>query len=476
MTMANSNLHYMGAVEALKLFKARKLSPVELMDAVIARAEKVTPKVNSFSQTFYDEARDQAKKAEAKYAAGKRTRPLEGLALAIKDEETIKGLPASSGSLPLKDYIGEETTFIAERCFNAGAIMHARTTTPEFSCAGFCHTKLWGVTRNPWNLDYTPGGSSGGTGATLAAGAATLGTGSDIGGSIRIPASCSGVVGFKPPYGRNPQGHIFNLDFYCHPGPMARSVADVALLQNVMAGPHSRDIATVKPKMVLPLEYKSIKGMKIAFSMDLGYCEVDKDVQKNTKAAIRKLRDAGAIVEEVDLQWTWRVLTAAMNYLGHLFGNTMADTVRRHRHEMMPHTVEFADFGARTTGADYIESLNIAGEMYDTLGPILEKYDALVCPTNALSAVPADFDSTKEKVKINGKEVDPMLGWVMTYPFNIMSRCPVMSVPSGVDRRGVPTGLQIVGRTYDDPTVFRIGAAVEAADPWYTKPSRRPKV
>lgn len=257
---------------------------------------------------------------------------------------------------------------------------------------------------------------------------------------------------------------------------MARSVADVALLQNVMAGPHSRDIATVKPKMVLPLEYKSIKGMKIAFSMDLGYCEVDKDVQKNTKAAIRKLRDAGAIVEEVDLQWTWRVLTAAMNYLGHLFGNTMADTVRRHRHEMMPHTVEFADFGARTTGADYIESLNIAGEMYDTLGPILEKYDALVCPTNALSAVPADFDSTKEKVKINGKEVDPMLGWVMTYPFNIMSRCPVMSVPSGVDRRGVPTGLQIVGRTYDDPTVFRIGAAVEAADPWYTKPSRRPKV
>ncbi|MDC1287659.1 amidase family protein, partial [Gammaproteobacteria bacterium] len=179
--MANSDLHYLGAVEALKLFKAKQLSPVELMDAIIERAEQVTPGINAFSQTFYDEAREQAAKAEASYAAGKPTRPLEGLALALKDEETIKGLPASSGCLALKDEIGEETTFVAERCFDAGAIMHARTTTPEFSCAGICHTKLWGVTRNPWNLDYTPGGSSGGTGATLAAGAATLGTGSDIG-------------------------------------------------------------------------------------------------------------------------------------------------------------------------------------------------------------------------------------------------------------------------------------------------------
>ncbi|MBT6204771.1 MAG: amidase [Rhodospirillaceae bacterium] len=474
--MASSDLHYMGAVEAIKLFKAKKLSPVELMDAVIARAEKVMPKINSFSQTFYDEAREQAKKAEAKYARGARTRPLEGLPLAVKDEETIKGLPASSGCVALADNIADETSFIVERCFKAGGIMHARTTTPEFSCAGYCHTDLWGVTRNPWNRDFTPGGSSGGTGATLAAGAATIATGSDIGGSIRIPASCSGVVGYKPPYGRNPQGHIFNLDFYCHSGPMARSVADTALLQNVMAGPHARDIATLKPKMTLPLEYKSIKGMKIAFSMDLGYCDVDKDVQKNTKAAIKKLRDAGAIVEEVDLQWTWRVLTAAMNYLGHLFGNVIGDVMRRHRHEMMPYATWIGDYGAKTTGMDYIESLNIAGEMYDTLGPILEKYDALICPTNALSAVPADFDSTTEKVKINGKEVDPFLGWVMTYPFNIMSRCPVMSVPSGLDRRGVPTGLQIVGRTYDDPTVFQIGAAVEAADPWYTKPSRRPKL
>ncbi|MBC6439957.1 MAG: amidase [Rhodospirillales bacterium] len=475
--MARSpDLHYMGAVEALDLFRKKKLSPVELMDAVIARAGKVQPRINAFSQTFYDQARDAARKAEARYARGARTRTLEGLPLAVKDEETIKGLPASSGCLAYRDVIGDETTYIVDRCFRAGGIMHARTTTPEFSCAGFTYTRLWGVTRNPWNTDYTPGGSSGGSAATLAAGCTTVATGSDIAGSIRIPASCSGVVGFKPPYGRNPQGRIFNLDFYCHSGPMARSVADCALLQNVMAGPHPRDIATVKPKVRIPLEYKSVKGMKIALSMDLGYCEVDRDVQKNTGAAVKKLQDAGAIVEEVDLGWTWATLTAAMNYLSHLFGNVIGETMRRHREEMMWYAIDIGEKGANSTAAHYLESLRIAGEMYDSLGPILERHDALICPTNALSAVPADHDWRKQPVRINGKEVQPLLGWVMTYPFNIMSRCPVLSVPSGLDGKGVPTGLQIVGRTYDDPTVFRIGAAVEAADPWYTKPSKRPKL
>ncbi len=474
--MPSSDLHYLGAVDAVRMFRSRELSPVELMDAVITRAEAVAPRLNPFSQTFFNEARDQAKKAEARYGRGSRTRSLEGLPLAVKDEETIKGLPATSGSTAFRHAIGEETTPIVERCFNAGAVMHVRTTTPEFSCAGVCYTRHWGVTRNPWNTDYTPGGSSGGSGATLAAGGSPLATGSDIAGSIRIPASCSGVVGFKPPYGRNPQTHVFNLDTYCHSGPMARSVADCALLQNAMAGPHPRDIATLRPKLRLPLDYAPVKGMRIALSVDLGYCVVDEDVRRNTLDAATKLEEAGAIVEEVEIGWSWDVLTAAMNYLGHLFGNSIAPALRRHRHELMPYTVAFADFGAGTTGEDFLDAQKLAGEMYDVLGPLLSRYDALLCPTNALASVPAEFDSTKEDLSINGVAVDPMLGWVMTYPFNIMSRCPVLTVPSGLDRNHVPTGLQIVGRTYDDPTVFRIGHAVEAADPWYTNPARRPDV
>ena len=168
--MPSSDLHYLGAVDAVRMFHSRELSPVELMNAVIARAEAVAARLNPFSQTFFDEARDQAKKAEARYGRGGRTRSLEGLPLAVKDEETIKGLPATSGSTAFRNVTGEETTPIVERCFNAGAVMHVRTTTPEFSCAGVCYTRHWGVTRNPWNTDYTPGGSSGGSGATLAAG------------------------------------------------------------------------------------------------------------------------------------------------------------------------------------------------------------------------------------------------------------------------------------------------------------------
>jgi Asp-tRNA(Asn)/Glu-tRNA(Gln) amidotransferase A subunit family amidase len=474
--MKAHDLCYLPAVDALRLFEQKKLSPVELMEAVIGRANKVNGAVNASSQTFYEEALDQARKAEAKYAAGARTRALEGLPLAVKDEMPVRGLPATSGSLALKDVVAEETAFVAERCFKAGAIMHMRTTTPEFCCSGVCHTKLWGVTRNPWNLDFSPGGSSGGTGAALAAGVATLGTGSDIAGSIRIPASLSGVVGFKPPYGRNPQGRVFNLDFYCHEGPMARSVADCAVLQNVMAGPHPRDIASLKPKLRLPLEYQPVRGLKIAWSMDLGYAEVDLEVQKNTHAALQKLSDAGATVEEVEIPWTSSVLTAALNYLGHLFGNSIGPLMQRHRHALTSYAREFADFGARTTGADFLESLDIAGEMYDSFGPMMEKHDAFLCPTTALPSVAADFDSTRELVHVNGVEVDPMLGWVMTYPFNILSRCPVLAVPSGRAGNGVPTGVQIVGRAYDDPTVFRVGHAIEAADPWYTSTGHRPEL
>ena len=169
--------------------------------------------------------------------------------------------------------------FVVERIKRAGAIIHGRSTAPEFSAAGVTHSKLWGVTRNPWNTDFTPGGSSGGAAAQLAAGTTTLANGSDIGGSIRIPASCCGVVGFKPPYGRVPEEPGMNLDFYCHEGPLARTVSDCALFENVLAGPHPKDITTLKPKLRIPAGLKGIEGWKIAYSIDLGYCEVDPEVR-----------------------------------------------------------------------------------------------------------------------------------------------------------------------------------------------------
>ena len=475
--MTDSDLHYISATEAIARFKARTLSPVELMTAVINRAEAVNPQINAFTYKFFNRAMDQARKAEARYAkTDGRTRALEGIPMVIKDETALKGERTTMGSLIMKDNVDDHDARIVERIKRAGAIIHGRSTAPEFSCAGVTHSRLWGVTRNPWNLDYTPGGSSGGAGAQLAAGTTTLANGSDIGGSIRIPASCNGVVGFKPPYGRVPEDGGFNFDFYCHEGPLARTVADCALFENCIAGPHPKDITTVRPKLTIPRDLKDIKGWKIAYSIDLGYCEVDPDVRANTEAAVATFRELGCTVEEIDLGWSWKVLSAAMSHLGHLFGGSMAGHLALHRFEMTNYARALAEFSQTTTAEGFLAAMVYADEMYSTLGPALEKYNVLICPTNALPAVPADHDSTKEPVVINGVEVDPMIGWVMTYPFNIMSRCPVMSVPSGHASNGVPTGLQIVGRTFDDVSVFRAAAAFERARPWLDTPERRPKL
>ena len=176
--------------------------------------------------------------------------------------------------------------------------MHARGATPEFSSAAFTHSRLYGITRNPWNTDYSPGGSTGGGAAALAAGSAMLATGSDIGGSIRIPATFSGVVGFKPPYGRVPVEPPFNLDHFCHDGPLARTVSDCALLQNVIAGPHPSDPVALRPKLRIPAELGGIEGWRIAYSLDLGY-RVGPEVRAGVIEAVEGLREAGAIVEEV---------------------------------------------------------------------------------------------------------------------------------------------------------------------------------
>ena len=475
--MSDVELCYLPATEALRRFRARELSPVELMEATIRRAEAVKQPVNAFTYTHFDEAMDRARKAEAKYARGARTGALEGLPIGIKDESEIKGKPTSAGSLILKDFVATETSTNNARIMRAGGIIHARTATPEFSCAGTCWSRLWGVTRNPWNPAFTPGGSSGGAAASLACGTSALCTGSDIGGSIRIPASACGVVGYKPPYGRNPDDPPFNLDFFCHTGPLARTVTDAILLQNVMAGPSPKDISTLRPKLRLPLDYKPIKGWKIAFSMDLGVFQVDPEVQKNTLAALDVFRSLGATVVEVDLGWKPDILRAGMTYLEHLFGGYLSGLLEEHGDEMTTYARQFAEMGRDSKAIGFVGSLETINEMYATLGPTLEKYDILICPTNALPAVAADFDHSTQTLQINGVEVNPSLGWVMTTPFNMLSRCPVLSIPSGHASNGVPTGIQIVGRTYCDADVFRAALAYETAQgAWYGDAGNRPRL
>jgi Asp-tRNA(Asn)/Glu-tRNA(Gln) amidotransferase A subunit family amidase len=477
--MTDDDLCYLTAHAALKLFRARKLSPVELLEAQIKRIEAVNPSINCLTDRYFEEALDRAKLSEKRYStkSGK-TRPLEGIPLAVKDAQRVKGKRTTHGSLIFIDNIEDHSDPMIERLETAGAIIHTRTTTPEFCLSGACHSRAWGTTHNPFNPDYGPGGSSGGSGAALAAGLTTLATGTDIGGSIRIPASACGVVGFKPPHGRNPDGPPACFDRYNHCGPMTRSVGDAALMQAATAGPHPHDHDSLREVVKLPERPVSIAGFKIAYSIDFGYVPVDRDVRANTLAAIQVFKSLGCKIEEVDLGWTREVDAAAMHWYNAMnFGRQTAWWRTTHGHLMTDYALKMAEAVDKDTLDDVHKAWEMAHKMYQRLGPVLATHDVLVCPTLNLPAVRADHDPWDPEFNIDGIKVDGEYGWVMTHQFNMLHNCPVMAVPSGFAESGVPTGIQIVGRTYDDARVFKAALAYEKAKGgWFTKRKDRPKV
>jgi Asp-tRNA(Asn)/Glu-tRNA(Gln) amidotransferase A subunit family amidase len=467
-------LCFLPAVSALEQFSKSQLSPVELLNALIARAQEVEPSINAFTDRYFEEALEKAALAEQRYAEGN-ARPLEGLPIAIKDEVAVGGKRSTQGSLLLQEDVSECSGFVVERLEEAGAIIHARTATPEFCLLFQTYSRLWGVARNPWNLEITPGGSSGGSAASLAAGTSTLASGSDIGGSIRQPASMCGLVGFMPPYGRNPEEPPFNLDPYNRQGPLARTVADCALMQNIMSGPHPRDIATVRPKIEIPLELETnLKGWRIAYSIDLGYVDVDAEVVANTLETLEIFRSLGAVVNEVELNWSKRVDEAALHSYDFMMGAYIREIADGHEDQLCDYSRDYIERSRHSGSREFLSMLNTCAEMYDRFGPMMEENDLFVCPTATTTRVKADFNYLNDRIEINGHSVDSELSIAMCHQFNMLGRCPVLSVPSGMAENGVPTGVQLVGRTYDDERVFRAGAALEAVRPRFQDDEARP--
>ncbi|MDP6430533.1 MAG: amidase [Rhodospirillales bacterium] len=465
--MSGHDLCYLSAGEALARFSARTLSPVELMQAVVARSEAVNPKLNAFTYTFFELALAQARAAEERYAKGE-ARALEGLPLAIKDFHAVAGEITTLGSKIFEHNRPERTAPTVARLLDAGAIMHCRTTTPEFAHSPVTRSPLWGVTRNPWNLDYTPGGSSGGAGAALAAGMTFLADGTDAGGSVRIPASASGIVGYKPPFGRNPLDRDHPLESLLHYGPLTRSVDDAALMQNVMSGAHPDDICSLRQEITIPERLEGIKGWKIALSMDLGFFEVAPEVRENTLAAAAAFRDMGCTVEEVALDWSYAIHDPYLQYWEGMAATTLAQYLPEWRAEMDPYMAAIIANGAGHKAATQYNCNLVRGEMYQALAPILEQYDVLICPALSTPSVLAEHDLADASFRINGKLTEAYLGWNMCYPFNMVSQCPVICVPNGRSpETGVPIGLQIAARSFDDLRVFRAAAAFEAARPWH---------
>ncbi len=475
-TTIDLDLCYMPATEQLRLFRARKLSPVEVLEAQLARAEQVEPVINAFTETFADEAMAAARQAEKVWTTRPDTaRPLEGITVAVKDEMPVRGQRNTQGSLIYKDYIADHTHPVATRLQEAGAIFHARTTTPEFCCAWITASRLHGVTRNPWNPDYTCSGSSGGAGAALAAGTTTLATGSDIGGSIRGPAGANGIVGYKPPYGRVPDEPPFNLDWYCHVGPMARTVGDTAIMQNVISGIHPQDIATVREKMVIPTGgWGDLKGKRIAWTLDVGNGVVADEVAVQTMKVLDALSDAGASIEEVSLGWGADVRDGCKFYLDHLMGSALKREVEAHPDLVCDYTAFYAERSGTTTADQFLWSLDVAGDIYSRFGPMMEEYYAFICPTFATHEVRAN-QMPWERMIVQGRDFDSDYDCNLQTVFNMLSRLPVLAVPAGIAANGLPSGVQIAARAFDDPRVFHVASLLERTMPWLDRDERRPR-
>jgi aspartyl-tRNA(Asn)/glutamyl-tRNA(Gln) amidotransferase subunit A len=481
-----TELHYLDAATALRLFRTRELSPVELMEAVIARTEAVNGGVNALTETLFDEALPAARQAAARYARGRDVTPLLGLPVAAKEKHGLKGRTLSQGLVARKDELAAEDHPVIGRIRRAGGIIHARTTTPEYSCATVTHSPLWGVTRNPWNLQFSPGGSSGGSGAALAAGLAPLATASDIAGSTRLPASFTGTVGYKAPYGRIPGLAPLSADHYRGDGPMARTVADTALLANVMAGRHAGDHTSLADSPGLAVSgpdthdggasaaAASVAGMRIALCIRLGNYPVAPDVEANTRAVAAALRDAGAIVEEIELAWTTESISRTMfTHFGYLLGPAMEDETEGSAELLAPYTRRFMADARRAADENrFVDGIRAEARLQAELAAAMAGFDALLCPASAVAALDAE-GMYLDGIDAGGQQLEHYWQGHMTAPFNIANRCPVLAVPSGMADCGIPTGVQIVGHPYDDATVFTVGAAVEVLRPWA---ARRPEI
>lgn len=465
---ADLELLYLPASTQLRLFRSRQLSPVEMLDAQIARAEEVGSRVNAAAWTFFDEAREAAKLAEARYMRDE-ARPLEGVTLAVKDDTDFAGKVTASGSKLFKDYVAPSSHPMVQRYVGFGAIVHMKTTVPEFCMSAVTKSALWGITRNPWNLEYTPSGSSGGSGAALAAGLTTLATGSDSAGSIRLPASVNGVYGVKAPFGRFPTVIPWSLAPQSVYGPMARSMADLTVMYDMGNGPAAYD-HTALPKLKMPASLPNPAGMRIAYSPDLGFAQVSPEVRRNTEAALEHFRALGVRVEEVKIDWTAEKILEAFHgtlltgYWGQFMDNVVdmvsaPDDVSDHFRRMHAK--------ARALPRGTVErAAELVGEINQSVAAIYGAgFDAIVCPTTGVPSVAADNEPLVDTLTINGVEVDSFTGWWLTHPFNVLYTHPIVVAQTGRAASNIPTSIQIIADRYDDVTAFALATAYERAAP-----------
>ena len=463
----DSQLAFASATEIRRLIADGEVSSVELTELFYRRIEQFNPQLNAYLTLCPDQALAAAQAADDAVRNGDDLGLLHGIPISIKDLEMTKGVRTTLGSAIYSDRAPDIDSIVVERVKAAGAVILGKTNTPEFGQSGTTENLLGDPCRNPWNPDYTPGGSSGGAAAALAAGLCTLATGSDGGGSIRIPSSFSGVTGIKPSQGRVPRYGGYGgpaVNHFSQSGPMSRTVRDTALLLQVLAGPDARDPNTLTdaPPDYLSALAGGVKGWRIAWSADLGYAAVDPEVAAITQAAARVFQDLGAIVEEAAPAIEDDPFPAFAAVFG-VASYTANQGLYPERRDELTHYVRATfDAAAQLTAADLSRALAYVDRHKRRFADFFDDYDLLLTPAMAVTAFPVGQHPTS----IAGRAVEPWWGYLpFTYPIN-MSGQTAASVPCGFSAAGLPIGLHIVGPTLAEGRVLRAMAAFEEARPW----------
>jgi aspartyl-tRNA(Asn)/glutamyl-tRNA(Gln) amidotransferase subunit A len=393
--------------------------------------------------------------------------PLHGVPFSVKDLVITRGIRTAFGSHIYANNVPDEDAPAVERLLRAGGIMVGKTTTPEFGWKGATDSPCFGISRNPWDLSKTPGGSSGGAAAAVAAGLAPLAIGTDGGGSIRIPGSFCGVFGLKPTCGLVPVYPVPNTGTLSHVGPLSWTVRDAALMLQVMAGPDDRDPLSfpLPPTDFAGQLDRGIRDLRVAWSATLGYARVDPEVLAVTEAAAQRFAELGCAVERVERVFDDPDPIWATLFYGGVAGRLL-DLLPAWRDRIDPGLVEAVELGGRISAAEYVKATLARGAFTQEVRNFLQRYDLLLTPTLAHPPFAAGTE----------RPVNPppgsRLAWVgFTYPFNLTGQ-PAATVPCGFTRAGLPVGLQIVGRRLADATVLKAAAAYEALAPWA---ARRPQ-
>jgi len=490
--MGDTDLAYRSAGDLAGAIAGGQVSPVEVMDETLRRVEAREPSLNAIVFRGFEEAMESARLAGEAVARGEAGGPLLGVPVLMKDLFDFKpGWPATFGGIPaMGDFSIDGYCVWAQRMEDAGAIIIGKGNSPALGFRGACDNYLFGPTRNPFDTTRNSGGSSGGSAAAVADGLVPIAEGTDGGGSIRIPAAWCGVVGYQPSAGRVPSilrpNAFSGVSPFIYEGPITRTVEDAALAMGVLAGPHPGDpfCALDKPDFNAALD-RGIEGWKVAYSPDLGVYPVQPEVAAVIEEAVMAFEEAGAHVVEVDIDidldqreladlWCRLILPLSLDAFTNLAQGGL-DILGEHRSDLPPEFLRWADHVATMSAMEYFDDNSRRTLVYDALQTVLADHEILVSPT--LACMPVENLTTGETrgpTMIEGVEVDPLIGWCMTYFTNFTGH-PAASLPAGLSG-GLPVGMQVIGRRAADVDVLTASAAFERARPWvdsYRIPANR---